>query len=341
MVNRKLLKILMICSLIILTGCAAQSASKKTGNSTEISQTEDSQDTSKRLRLRDAEETAGFQLSINLRTTSTENDLTKYFTSNRVYEAEAGKIIVTYHENDGSDILSVTKAKGETTQSGEKTENEETGRDYYLQKTDDVTTCTWTQGGYSYELEVFIDVEDDTVIELANKVDYDETIQLHGGENNLISVNHEAVPTFAMTDINGEESDFLTKISEEKKSTVLFIGAQWCQDCRREMAVLQKEKEEYKDSVQWYYVTFARDNEEEKTVKHDTEWYMEQNDYDIPVYYVDYSDIKEKYNVSAIPTILFINEKQEIVGKVIEDSYGGTAIYNGIKLIARNGSAEE
>lgn len=90
------------------------------------------------------------------------------------------------------------------------------------------------------------------------------------------------------------------------KDKVVFVNfwATWCPPCRAEMPVIQNLYDNYKDKVEFIFVT----NENKDVV----EKFLKKNNYNLPIYNYLSSAPKEM-QVSSIPATYLINKKGVIV----------------------------
>ena len=103
----------------------------------------------------------------------------------------------------------------------------------------------------------------------------------------------------------GEDINF-----NQSKDKVVIINywATWCAPCIAEMPSLQELYTEFKDDVDFYFVT----NDEPQKVN----TFMSKNDYDMPSYR-QRSQAPQILQSSSLPTTYMISKKGEIIMKKI------------------------
>jgi peroxiredoxin len=117
----------------------------------------------------------------------------------------------------------------------------------------------------------------------------------------------EAAPDFKLQSLDGETlrlSDF------QGKPVVLIFGATWCPDCRAEVPLLEDLHQKYPELV-----ILAVDSMEGASVVHA---YADEMGITHPTLLDKDGSVSHLYQVFAIPTVLFINEKGVIEAKIIE-----------------------
>jgi len=93
---------------------------------------------------------------------------------------------------------------------------------------------------------------------------------------------------------------------ENTKNKVVFLNfwATWCPPCRAEMPSIQKLYDDYKDKVEFVFIT----NENPAKVNS----FLKENNYSLPAFNQLTRNPKE-FRVSSIPATYLINKKGEIV----------------------------
>jgi len=101
--------------------------------------------------------------------------------------------------------------------------------------------------------------------------------------------------------INVDDYDF-----ESVKGKVVFVNfwATWCPPCRAEMPSIQKLYDDYKDKVEFIFVS----NEKSGTVSN----FLTKNNYSLPSYN-QFNNSPPEFSVSSIPATYLLNKKGEIV----------------------------
>jgi thiol-disulfide isomerase/thioredoxin len=104
-----------------------------------------------------------------------------------------------------------------------------------------------------------------------------------------------------IVDESGEE---FTYSNFEDKPVFINYWATWCPPCRAEMPTLEKLFNDYKDKVNFLFITrepFDKTNE-----------YLDNNGYNIPVYRIK-SRPEGSLSYSVLPTSLLISKNNELV----------------------------
>jgi len=93
---------------------------------------------------------------------------------------------------------------------------------------------------------------------------------------------------------------------ENAKGKVVFLNfwATWCPPCRAEMPSIQKLFDDYKDKVEFVFIT---NENPEKVIP-----FLKKNNYSLPSYN-QYTREPNEFKVSSIPATYLINKKGEIV----------------------------
>ena len=104
--------------------------------------------------------------------------------------------------------------------------------------------------------------------------------------------------------LKGINTDDLKFIDIKEKVVIINFWATWCPPCRAEMPSLQKLYDDYRDNVEFIFIT----NEESNIVLR----FLEKNNYNLPSYN-QYSATPNEFNVSSIPATYIINKNGEIV----------------------------
>lgn len=114
-------------------------------------------------------------------------------------------------------------------------------------------------------------------------------------------------PDFTVLDYDGNE----VKLSDYfGKPIVLNFWASWCPPCKAEMPHFNKIYLEMKDEVQFLMVNLT-DGQRETIEK--AKDYIESNEFEFPVLFDTKSTAGSIYQISSIPTTLFIDAQGNIV----------------------------
>ncbi|MDW5290949.1 TlpA family protein disulfide reductase [Formosa sp. PL04] len=111
-----------------------------------------------------------------------------------------------------------------------------------------------------------------------------------------------------LTDLNGVSYDFK---SAEGKVVLVNFWATWCPPCIAEMPSLVDLHTDYKDEVQFLFVS----NEDKSVI----EAFLKKRDFNLPVYQ-PISAVPEALNTSTIPRTLLIGKD----GKIVIDKTGAS-----------------
>lgn len=136
--------------------------------------------------------------------------------------------------------------------------------------------------------------------------------------------NNEIIPAPNITVFNkdGEEVHLLDYVGQP---LVLNFWASWCPPCQNEMPAFQAAYDQFGDDVQFFMINMTEGQEETQS---SAEAFLEENDYDFPVYYDLYQEdnfsesAANRYQVENIPTSFFIDREGNIqsafVGEIEE-----------------------
>ncbi|MGM0378303.1 MAG: TlpA family protein disulfide reductase [Bacillota bacterium] len=99
-----------------------------------------------------------------------------------------------------------------------------------------------------------------------------------------------------------------TKSLSDYKGKVIFINfwASWCGPCKQEMPDFQKAYENIDNSS--FEIFAVNAGEDKSTVKN----FVDEYDYNFPIYLDEKAKYSKMYNVRAIPTTLIINKNYKI-----------------------------
>jgi len=115
--------------------------------------------------------------------------------------------------------------------------------------------------------------------------------------------NREAVSnyTWKLKGLTTNDLDFTSA-----KGKVVFVNfwATWCPPCRAEMPMIQKLYDDYKDKIEFVFVT--TDSKEK------VESFYKKNSYDLPTYTMVTNSPKE-FEVSSIPASYLLDKNGNIV----------------------------
>lgn len=104
--------------------------------------------------------------------------------------------------------------------------------------------------------------------------------------------------------LKGINTNDLRFVDAKEKVIIVNFWATWCPPCRAEMPSLQALYTDYKDKIEFIFIT----NENSGIVVN----FLEKNNYTLPSFN-QYTNTPKEFNVSSIPATYIINKKGEIV----------------------------
>jgi thiol-disulfide isomerase/thioredoxin len=132
----------------------------------------------------------------------------------------------------------------------------------------------------------------------------------HNPENSTtLQDNGNKAPDFTLTNISGED----VSLSDYKgKVVIVDFWATWCPPCRKGIPDLISIKNEYKDKVEVIGISLDREN-----TKGSVPGFVNRVGINYPVVYFNDDVINDFGGVNAIPTTFIIDQKGNIVKKMI------------------------
>jgi thiol-disulfide isomerase/thioredoxin len=117
-------------------------------------------------------------------------------------------------------------------------------------------------------------------------------------------------PDFVVMDSGGND----VRLSDLRgKPTVVNFWATWCPPCRSEMPHFQTVYEETNGEVNFMMIDLVGGGE----TREKAEDYLRQNGFSFPIYYDTTGDASQMYNITAIPTSLFIDAEGNLTGQSV------------------------
>lgn len=126
----------------------------------------------------------------------------------------------------------------------------------------------------------------------------------------------DKIPYFTVPDQNGTlfESTNLTG----KKSLLLFFHTE-CEDCRRELPIIEESYQKFKEDTNYCFIAIAREESVESVNK-----YWKENNLTLPTYFDYDKNVYSLFANSMIPRI-YISDKNGIITYIGIENLGLTA----------------
>jgi thiol-disulfide isomerase/thioredoxin len=123
-----------------------------------------------------------------------------------------------------------------------------------------------------------------------------------------VSINRSAVVDFKLQGLNEDTIDSSTV----SKPMFLNFWATWCSYCKQEMPYIDQLAQEYEGSVE-----FAAINLTHLDSVQSVESYVNEHQYQIPVYLDQKGEVTESFQVLSTPTVILLDHKGNIAFKQV------------------------
>lgn len=136
-------------------------------------------------------------------------------------------------------------------------------------------------------------------------------VQNFNKDKDIHEVGDEA-PNFELTQVSdneNEKGDKLRLSDLEGKGVMLNFWATYCEPCEREMPYMEKLYPEYEDDIE--IVAVSLDSSELVIDR-----FIDKHDLTFPVVHDTNSEVMDLYNISPLPSTIFIDPEGNIVDKV-------------------------
>lgn len=116
-------------------------------------------------------------------------------------------------------------------------------------------------------------------------------------------------PDFTLRTLDGKTVELA---QNDGKPTLINFWASWCPPCKEEMPHIQKAYEKYGDRVRFLMVNLTALDDRENM-----ERYIRRENFTFPVLLDETGEVGKRYNTFSIPQTYIVNEKGEIVRKIV------------------------
>lgn len=127
----------------------------------------------------------------------------------------------------------------------------------------------------------------------------------------------DKIPYFTVPDQNG--TLFKSTDLTGKRSLLLFFHTE-CEDCRRELPIIEESYQKFKEDTNYCFIAIAREESVESVNK-----YWEENNLTLPTYFDYNRNVYSLFANSMIPRVYILNENGIVTYMGIEN-IGLTAI---------------
>ncbi|MBS4761752.1 TlpA family protein disulfide reductase [Carnobacteriaceae bacterium zg-ZUI252] len=148
----------------------------------------------------------------------------------------------------------------------------------------------------------------------------------HIDTNSAKSMEGEMLPDFKVFSASGETVSLQQLLGE--KASVFIVWASWCPDCQKQLPVIEKVYQRYKDRINFVGINYTDGSREtqEKAVQ-----YVKDKGYTVPIVF-DKNEATQKFlKVETIPTMYFI--KGNKIEKVFVDVETEEKIINALESL--------
>lgn len=124
----------------------------------------------------------------------------------------------------------------------------------------------------------------------------------------LFSIGYccQKAPNFNLRDLNGS---YVSLNNYKGRRIVLMFWATWCPNCQNTLKEIDKFCREHESETN--DIVFIGITKEDERVVND---YLQENGYEFKVLFNKDGSVYKEYAVEFVPTLYFINEKNEITG---------------------------
>lgn len=122
----------------------------------------------------------------------------------------------------------------------------------------------------------------------------------------------KSFPTLSVVEVTGENTQLISKGNKPK---IYVLWASWCPDCQRELPLIEKLYQNYKNQID--IVTINLVGFREETMEQAKKYYDEE-EFTFPMYFDLNQSVFKLLEVKAIPTLYLVNEEGVVENIFIE-----------------------
>jgi thiol-disulfide isomerase/thioredoxin len=149
-----------------------------------------------------------------------------------------------------------------------------------------------------------------------------------------LNLHAQQLPTTQITDAHSGKKIAFSETIEKGKVTLISFWATWCIPGKREVKTIVRKMPGWKKQVDFNYIAIAVDQPHNEDL---ARTYAKAQEWDFPVYVDANSDLKPALNFHALPYIMIIDTKGNVV--FTHTGYDdGTLILVKLKELATSGS---